>query len=358
MASFLDRLGLTRGNNALAPVTPIEAARGRNGIASPWTSGSLAPFVWSDVFGTEAMQPLSRDIAMTLPPVSNGRALLVGELAGRPLRAKKDDILTKRQPAWLYRTNSDVSPWQRMAMTIDDHMFHGDSLWACERGADDQITDAVRMPREQWRFNDKNVLEVTADGEKWFSPRKTDVIYIPGSFDGLLNVAARTIRAAINLEASWANQAATPLPSLILAQREQGELDPDEVKAVVTGAAEARRDPNGSVMFVPWEYIATVEGHSDPQMLVEARNAVKLDIANYLGIDAGMLDAALPKASLNYETQEGTQTAFQNRLPYWTGPIEARLSMDDVCPRGQRIAFDFSTNPIAPGDDTGPFKED
>lgn len=295
---------------------------------------------------------------MGLPAVSNGRALLVGELAGRPLRAKKDEQLTKRQPAWLYRTNSDVSPWQRMAQTIDDHMFYGDSLWACERGADDQITDAVRMPREQWRFNDKNVLEVTADGVKWFPPNKRDVIYIPGAFDGLLNVAARTIRAAINLEASWANQAATPLPSIILAQREQGELDAAEVTAVVTAAAQARRDPNGSVMFVPWEYIASVEGQSDPQMLVEARNAVKLDIANYLGIDAAMLDAALPKASLNYETQAGTQTSFQNRLPYWTGPIESRLSMDDVCPRGQRIAFDFSMNPTTPGDDTGAFQED
>lgn len=358
MASILDRLRLTRGNTALAPVTPIQAARGRAGLSSPWSEGSLAEFVYSEVFGDAALNPATRDMAMTLPAVSNGRALLVGELAGRPLRAKRDEALIKRQPAWLYRTNHDVSPWQRMAMTIDDHMFYGDCLWAIERGGDEQITDAMRLPREQWRFNEKNVLEVTADGTTWFPPNPKDVLYIPGAFDGLLKIAARTIRAAINLEASWANQAATPLPSIILAQREQGELDADEVKKVVQGAAAARRDPNGSVMFVPYEYIATVEGQSDPQMLVEARNAVKLDIANYLGIDANMLDAALPKSSLNYETQEGSQASFESRLPYWTGPIEARLSMDDVCPRGQRVAFDFSNNPTAPGDDTGPFKED
>jgi len=358
MASWLERLGLVRGTAALAPVTPIEAARSRTGISSPWSAGNLAEFVYSDVFGDAALQPPTRDMAMTLPAVANGRALLVGELAGRPLRAKRDAELVSRQPAWLYRTNSDESPWQRMAATIDDHMFYGDSLWACTRGTDGQILDAVRMPRQLWRFNDNNVLEVTVNGNDWFPPKPQDVIYIPGAFDGLLKVASRTIRAAINLEASWANQAATPLPSIILEQREQGTLDSTEVTEVVRQTAEARRNPNGGVMFVPYEYIAHVEGQSDPQMLVEARNAVKLDIANYLGIDAGMLDAALPKASLNYETNATQQASFQSRLPYWTGPIEARLSMDDVCPRGQRIAFDFSTDPTTPGDDTGPYQED
>lgn len=356
---FLERLGLTKGANALAPVTSIDAARNsRIGISSPWSTGSLTEFVYSDVFGDSTLYPPTRAQAMSLPAVVNGRSLIVGELAGRPLRAIRNGEAIPKQHAWLYRTSSELSPWHRMANTIDDLMFYGDSLWAVERGADKQITDALRLTRDRWRFDSNGVIEVTVDGTSWFNPAKSDVIYFPGAFEGLLTVASRTIRSYINLEAAWSNQAATPLPSIILAQREQGELDAEEVTKIVTQTAEARRNPNGGVMFVPFEYIATVEGVSDPQMLVEARNAVKLDVANFLGIDANMLDAALPKASLNYETQEGTQTAFQNRLPYWTGPIEARLSMDDVCPRGQRIAFDFSTNPTEPGDDTGPYQED
>lgn len=356
---FFERLGLTRGSTALATVTSIEAARNsRIGIAAPWATGALTEFVYSDVFGDSTLYPPTRAHAMSLPAVVNGRSLIVGELAGRPLRALRNGAMIAKQPAWLYRTSSGLSPWQRMARTIDDLIFYGDCLWAVERGEGDQITDAMRLTRDRWRFDDNGAIEVTTDGTTWIHPSAREVIYFPGAFEGLLTVASRTIRAAINLEASWANQAATPLPSIILAQREQGELDPAEVTLVVNQTAEARRNPNGGVMFVPWEYLATVEGTADPQMLVEARNAVKLDIANFLGIDATMLDAALPKASLNYETQDSAQAGFHNRLPYWTGPIESRLSMDDVCPRGQRIAFDFSTNPSEPGGDTGTYLED
>lgn len=355
---FLERIGLTRGSSALASVTPIEAARSRVGISSPWSTGQLTEFAWSDVFGDAATQPLTREAAMTLPPIVNSRALIIGELSTRPLRAIKNGALTARQPAWLYRTNTSESPQLRLAKTFDDWIFYKDCVWATERGADKQITDAMHMPRDRWRLNDLGQIEVTVDGNKWFPARAEDVVYLPGPFDGLLTVAARTIRAAINLESSWANRAATPLPSILLAQREQGELDPTEVQAVVNGAAEARRNPNGAVMFIPYEYVATIEGDTDSQMMVEARNAYKLDIANFLGMDAGAIDAALPKASLNYETQDGTAAVTERRLSYWTGPLEARLSMDDVCPRGQRIAFDFSNNPTEPGEDTGPFQED
>ena len=92
--------------------------------------------------------------------------------------------------------------------------------------------------------------------------------------------------------------------------------------------------------------------------MIEARNAVKLDIANFMNLPTAMLDAALPKASLNYETQEGRTESFIERLPFWTEPIEARLSMDDVCPRGQRIRFDASPHSNRPGGQIGPYMED
>jgi hypothetical protein len=111
-------------------------------------------------------------------------------------------------------------------------------------------------------------------------------------------------------------------------------------------------------MFTPYKINARFEGSTASDLMIEARNAVKLDIANFLNLDAADLDAALPKASLNYETQEGRERNFQARLPYWSATIEARLSMDDVCPRGQRIAFDMSENTTAPGGATGPYSED
>lgn len=349
---------ITRAANALSSVVDLDPSRA--GIASPWAVGELAKFAHSDIFGG-SYSPVTRKEAMTLPPVVNGRSLIVGELAARPLRALRNGTMLTAQPAWLYRTDSDVSPWHRMAGTLDDLIFFGESLWAVERGSEAQITDAMRVPYTSWQVQ-SNRIEVWLQPDEgagyWKTAKADEVVYFPGPFEGLTEVASRTIRAANNLEASWANRAATPLPGLILKQKEQGELDVVEVQAVVDAAATARRNPNGPVMYIPWEYEPQIVGDSDSAMFVEARNAYKLDIANFLGLDAAMLDAALPKASLNYETQAGTQDSFQSRLPYWTAPLEARLSMDDVCPRGQRIVFDFSLKPNEAGGETGPFVKD
>jgi len=240
-----------------------------------------------------------------------------------------------------------------MAQTYDDWIFHGDSLWAVERGADKQITDAVRVPRDKWSVNDQNVIMV---GE---SPADSDqVIYLPGPFEGLLNVAAKSIRAAVDLEASWAGRARTPAPAIVLKEKEDNGMDPVEVLAHVKAVAQARRDPDGAVMFIPYALDVSFEGDTAADLMIEARNAVKLDVANFLNLPSSLLDAALPKASLNYQTQEGKEKDLIDRLPYWTEPMEARLSMDDVCARGRRIRFEFSPNPDQPGGQTAPYTED
>ncbi len=344
-----------RGSSALDNVAEFSA---RGGVASPWTAGTLSKLVYDDVFGTDLLD-VNRKEAMSLPPVVNGRARIISEIANRPLRAVRGGVVMSKQPAWLYRTDSDVSPWHRMAGTLDDFIFYGESLWTVTRGVDNQILDALRVPYSRWRVADGSI-EVLVDPAiaKWTFARPDEVLYFPGPFEGLLSVAGRTIRAAANLEASWANRAATPLPGMIITPKEDGERDEDEVTELVAAAAKARRSPNGPVMFVPWAYDTQIVGENDPAMLSEARNAYKLDIANFLALDAQALDAALPKASLNYETQAGKQDGIDSRMPYWTAPLEARLSMDDVCPRGQRVLFDFSTNPTEAGGDTGPYQED
>ena len=85
---------------------------------------------------------------------------------------------------------------------------------------------------------------------------------------------------------------------------------------------------------------------------------MKLDIANFLNLNPAMLGAALPKSSLNYETQEGTRQEFTQRLSYWTGPLEDRLSQDDLVPHGQYVRFDFNPTPDPAATSTGPTVED
>lgn len=324
----------------------------RTGIVSPWAEGQLQGVVWSQIFG-QTPTVATRADAMSLPSVNVGRALLVSAIASRPLRALKGGQLVDPQPKWLSRSTTGVPPWFRMAHTLDDLIFFGQSLWLLERGAEGDILDADRVPQDRWKVDDnyRILIDDQPIDEK-------SVCYFQGPFEGLLTAAARTINAAIDIEKTWANRASVPLPTILLKQREQGTLTESEVKRYVEQIAAARRDPNGSVMFVPYEIEAEMSGEASVDLMTEARNAVKLDISDFLNLPSTKLDAALPKASLNYETQSGTDQELINRLPYWTGPIEARLSMDDITPRGTRIAFDFADTTTAAGGATGPYQED
>jgi len=74
---------------------------------------------------------------------------------------------------------------------------------------------------------------------------------------------------------------------------------------------------------------------------VEARNAVRTDIGSFLNIRASMLDGTQGVDSLTYTTNSIERNAFYEiDLPFWTAPIESRLSQDDVVPAGQRVRFD------------------
>jgi hypothetical protein len=340
-----------RDSGATAPAN----SAARTGIVSPWSNGQLSEFVYTDIYGDQ-IATVTRAEAMSVPAVAGARGLILGSLAGRPLRAIREPnpLPPKSQPAWLYRTDTDVPLWHRMAQTLDDWIFYGDCLWIVERGSEGQITDAIVAPRDRWSL-DPATGEILVGKD---SPKKSEVIYLAGPFEGLLNCATKSIRAAVDVEASMSGRARTPAPAIVLKEKEDNAMTQEEAAAYVKAVALARRDADGAVMFIPYSLDVTFEGDSAADLLIEARNSVKLDIANFLNLPSSLLDAALPKASLNYQTQEGKGKDLTDRLPYWTEPLESRLSMDDVVPRGTRIRFEFSPNPEQPGNQTAPYAED
>ena len=98
--------------------------------------------------------------------------------------------------------------------------------------------------------------------------------------------------------------------------------------------------------------------HRPLQVVGDNREAA-LDLARMVGVHGGMIDATTPKASLNYETTTGRNGEFVDLdLALYMTPITARLSLDDVMPRGRRVALDtidFSSLTVDP---TGPTTED
>jgi hypothetical protein len=342
--------------NALRLIESQETLGNRpaQGIVSPWQTGQLSQIVWSDIFGVEAAV-ISRTEAMTVPAVVKARNILTSQVARFPLRVYDVDGESASQPDWLTGTSSQISPFHRMLWTVDDLVMFGWSLWGVERDEAGLITSADRCPIERWeiRQSDNAILIDGVEAEEG------SVILIPGPHEGLLNLASRTLRGAVRLERGWIAKALNPIPALELHQTTDDPLEQDEIVELVQAWADARQDENGAIAYTPHNIEARDHGNTDPSLFIEGRNFVRIDVGAFLGIPAALMDASLSTASLTYSTQQGQQNEFYNStMPMWLNPIEARLSLDDVVPAGQRVRFDLSELFANPQTPSGPTTQD
>lgn len=354
----------------LRPNEANAAARARIGISSPWSDqSSLSTIVWAEALGVDVdALPLDRDAAITIPAVSKARNLLVSTVAKFPLvaarydRATGTDVDTTTEHPWLWRTNGIVSPYERMAWTVDDAIFHGCSLWLTERsGSADAsgrraIADASYVPWDWWSIESGRFVYRDGGEGKGEVLNPDDYLFINFPFEGLLNVGVRTLRGAMDTERSWVGKVRSPIPLVDLHRTEDVEMDDVEVQAMVDAWATARTSPNGAIGSTPAGIELNVHGAVDPALMIEGRNVIRTDVGSFLNVRASMLDGTAGIDSLTYSTTEGERNSFYEfDLPFWTDPIEARFSQDDVMPRGQRTRFEkYNAYPVP----TGPRVED
>lgn len=323
------------------PGTRSLGAGGGMRLRSPWASTTPTELIYADIF-PEGDRPkvYTRLDAMRVPAIAAARNRVIEHLAGRPLLDHTPQRQAKIQPAWLTSTSSvlAISPYQRMLATLDDHIFDGISAWAVNRGSSGQITgDAIHIPFDRWVMDEYGT--VYFDGEEVPADQ---VLVIPAAAPGILHAGRDTIEGGIALERAWRARARNPVPSVILKEREDNGMTVEEAKPYVEGVAAARRNPEGAVMFVPYKIDATFEEHSGESFLEEARNSIRIDVAAYFNLTAQSIEASKAQSTLTYETAETADAQTTDRMSYWSEPIEARLSLDDVVPRGHRVRFNFA----------------
>lgn len=333
-------------------------------IASPWTDRSnLETIVWAELLDAAGIG-MTRTEAMSVPAIAKARHVVAPKVAETPLRlfrftrdqANPDDLGTDTQlpqAGWMTRTDDGVSPWHRMLWTADDLIFYGWSLWAANRGSEGQLLTASRIAPSRWKFDDQGRVEL--DGK--LVTNESSLILIPGPHEGVLTFGRTTVRHARQLLAAAAVAGQSPTAHLELHNTGEDLTDP-EIDRLLDRWGKARRGANGGVGYTSRTLELKEHGAIDAQLLVDGRNAAAVDCARIVGVSAGMIDATAPKASLNYETQagRGLEHTEYGVKPYMDA-IAARLSLDDIVPRGQRVRFDI-TEQVGPVEPTGPTTED
>lgn len=327
-------------------------------IASPWTESQLQTIVWSDVMGDEVTLPLSRAEAMQVPAVARARTLICSTIARYPLIAldRNGPLSPEKQPTWMYSTAGALSPQLRCVWTLDDLFFYGASLWWVTRGSDGQILTADRIPWESWAIDAAGAIHVNG-----VPVNARDVIYFPSHVEGILEAGRTAIRSASKIMRSVERRASNPVPVMEIHELESDDLLTSvEAKQVVTDYNKARRDPEGATVFTPTNIELKPHGDkADAGALVEARNASRLDIANLAGVPASMLEGSSAGASLTYVTTEGKRSELvEYGVQPYADTFTARLSMDDVVPRGQRTRLDQAEQLAPLPSATGPETQD
>ena len=321
-------------------------------VGSPFANTNLNQVVWPDLgFGPD-QGPMSRDIAMTLPPIARQRHLVAGTAARLAMGAWQGDT-DLGPPKWATRTDRELSPFHRMLWTYDDHIFYGWSLWDAERDTDTLELLAVdRIAQERWGIDPMG--RVTVDGEV---RNASTVILIPGPHEGILTFGAPSIRMALSNARAASRAARNPSAFTELHNTGEEQLTDDQIAALTNAWTVARNAENGGVAYTPQTIEVRNHGTHEGQLLIQGRNADAVDMSRLVSSPAAMADATNAGASLTYETSTGRNGEFIDYgLALYIAAVDARLSMDDVVPPGVRMETDTSSirdvaavAPIGPG---------
>lgn len=294
--------------------------------------------------------PMTREAALEIPGVARAHHTLVGKLAQMELVADNGSgIQATPQPTFLYRGDVGEAPEMRMWCTADDLYFHGSALWVMERGAARQPLSVRWMPYYRWEA-DVATGAVTIDGQ----PVRADqyVLFQIPMWSGILGMAQRTLYGARDIERAWTARMRSPVNLIDLHVTDDSQLEQEEVDAYVKAWASKHHSGAPAVgMTPPGIELRVNKGSLGPaELFLQARDAVRTDIGSHSSLDGGMVDSSGGASSLTYETHEGQRGDFYEfDLPFWTVPITARLSMNDIVPNGTRVLMRF--RPVIAPDD-------
>lgn len=290
-----------------------------------------------------ATLPITVTRALQVPAVTRAVSLYSATIAGGKLASSLD------ASPWLDKTAGVVTPGKRLSDLFQDLFFHGEACLMVKRDEAGTITDGLRLPREVWRVGTGGYVELhvePAPGQPavWTPiADQAQFIYIPSLLPiGFLAYAEPTLSHYFDLLATIQSRGANPIPLVELHVEDEWEGTPEELEDVVDAWASARQSRNGAVAVTPRGIKLIVHSADDVgAMLIEARNAVRLDIANYANQNASLLDGNSGASDTYSNTLQDANEFLRLSLGLFTLPIAQRLSQPDVAGAGELITFEL-----------------
>lgn len=291
-------------------------------------------------------------VALTLPTVSRAADLMGSLLSEMSLKhytkqwtgEEYEEIYLPNEP-WMDQLDPKVPQQFVLANLFRDLWMYGRAfLWVSSRRADDN-----RPATFQW-LPAANVSTPDQVGPQYFGmPQEIEfngvmldtnnVITFLSPSVGLIWTGSRAVSIALHLD-QFADRMATQEQVPGYLQQRGGEtMSGDELTDLAEAWASLRKD--GSTVGALNDYVEFVEYKKDPsETNGAARQYQALELARLCSVPAYLVNAPTPGASMTYNNAQGA------RLDLWlfgvaqyARAIAARLSMNDILPRGRYVEF-------------------
>lgn len=300
---------------------------------------------------------ISRQQAIQVPAVKNGRDLIAGTIGTIPFKMLDTDNVEVIS-SLLSQPERNVARSLTFTRTVEDLLFEAWSWWkVTERDWRNYPTKVERLPvrsvfydsvKKQWYVDRPGPTKTLPNGIAQYSVdsasreylRDADLIRFDSPTDPILVAGARAIRTYLKLAAAADRYADSPMPQGYFTPRPEADPDDTDVEEFLDDWATARRTRADA--YVP----GVVEYRSmqwDPAQLQlnEARQAAVVEIARLFNLDAEDLNVST--TSRTYANiQDRRLTKINDALGMYIAAICERLSMGDVTPRTNRVVADFN----------------
>lgn len=293
-----------------------------------------------------------QQLALTLPTVSRSSDLMGSQISELSLKhysrqwtgERYEKIYLPNEP-WQDQLDPSVPMQFTLANLFRDLLFYGRAfLWVSSRRADDN-----RPASFQW-LPAANIATPSQNGPQYFAmPDQVEfngvqldinnVITILSPSVGLVWTGQRAVSIALHLD-QYADRMATQEQVPGYLQQRGGEtMSGEELTDLAREWAELRKD--GSTVGALNDYVEFIEYKKDPaEVLANQRQYQALELARLCSVPAYLVNAPTPGASMTYQNaQQARQDLWLFGTSQYARAISARLSMNDLLPRGRFVEF-------------------
>lgn len=285
---------------------------------------------------------VSRQTAMRVPAVRRGRALIAGTIGTLRLvayRTAADGTVEPVERKLLQQLDPRTTPAWHLTWTVDDLLFHGVSWWRVIDRDSTSYPTAVERLAPQLVTVDIVHGVVSYDGQPLDD---RDVIRIDGPDEGVLSYGGDAVQLALALMGAAKRQADDDWSGLVLRLAEGAdELTADQITELLDAWTESRRQRSTAYLNRAVDPTKVSVSAQDRQ-LTELQQLVSSELARLMNLPASRIGAPQGSGMTYSNVEADRRDLVDTTLAQYLTPIYQRLSMPDVTPNGQAVAFDLT----------------